>query len=325
VSRSARLVRRAVLAAGWLLAAAMSAAALIRTFRSDTQPVLIGTQAVAGWLLLPSYPLAVAAFWRKRRVLGVVAVTLSLLQAGWAVQTVSWGHVRAVPPGSVPIRIVTSNVLFDNPGISELSTDLAATGADAVVLQEITPEHFSALVHSALGKVYPHHLADPLAGFHGTAIFSKLPLTGRAIDVAGYPMLRADLVTASGTVRLIDVHTVAPLTGEMAVRWRDQLAKLADMHPAAGEYLVLAGDFNATMDHAPMQRLEESGFRDAFHDAGSGWGLTWPQWSGPVPPVMRLDHVFVSADIVVTAAGPEANQGSDHRRLRVDLALPRSS
>ena len=86
--------------------------------------------------------------------------------------------------------------------------------------------------------------------------------------------------------------------------------------------LVMAGDFNATVDHAPMQALLDGPVRDAFVEAGTGFGATWPQILGPLLPVMRLDHVLVSASITVVDVQVQITPGSDHRRLAVELAVP---
>jgi len=115
---------------------------------------------------------------------------------------------------------------------------------------------------------------------------------------------------------------VAPLNESQAVRWRAQLDLLSQMKAPEGGSLVMAGDFNATLDHAPMNALVSSGMRDAFSEAGQGIGATWPQSSGPMPALMRLDHVLVSDTVVVMSAQVQPNPGSDHHRLSVELALP---
>jgi endonuclease/exonuclease/phosphatase (EEP) superfamily protein YafD len=96
---------------------------------------------------------------------------------------------------------------------------------------------------------------------------------------------------------------------------------LAALHDNKFRAVIMAGDFNATSDHAPFVELTRSGLRDAFGEAGRGTGATWPQWKGPVMPLMRLDHVLVDDGVVVLNAQVQANRGSDHRRLVVELAL----
>jgi len=315
--------KRTALACGWGLAGGMSAIGLIRLFRSESQPQLIGLQGIGMWLLIPAYPLALAAGLTRRRALTVVAVVLAVGQVVWMSKLYETGQGVAAPSGSATLHLVTANTLLDNPEMARLAADLAGTGADVILLQEITPEHVTELRAAGLLDDYPHQVLDPLPGYQGGVILSKLPIiSGRPIDVAGFPMTRADIATATGTIRLINVHTVAPVTESQARRWRAQLHALAQMQPPVPGALVLAGDFNATQDHAPMAALLAGGMRDAFNEAGHGIGATWPQWSGPIFPLMRLDHVLVSDSVVVLSAQVQANPGSDHRRLAVDLALP---
>ena len=315
--------RRTALAAGWALAAGMSVVGLSRLFRSESEPALIGTQGLGMWLLLPAYPLAVAAIVTRRKALAGVAVALVLGNVVWASQMVELGRDQPAPTGAATLHLVTANLLVTNPDIAALGRDLAATGADVIVLQEVSAEHLAGLGSAGLLAEYPYQVLDPLPEFHGSAILSRLPLTdGRAFDVAGSPMTRADISTGTGIVRLINVHTVAPLIESQAIRWRAQLELLSQMQPPEGGALVMAGDFNATLDHAPMAALVSSGMRDAFSEVGNGIGATWPQTSGPMPPLMRLDHVLVSDRVVVMSAEVQANPGSDHRRLSVELALP---
>ena len=315
--------RRTALSAGWGLAGGRSVVGLSRLFRSESEPALIGVQGLGMWLLLPAYPLVVAAVVTRKTALAGVAVALVLGNIVWASEMVEHGRDQPAPTGAAILRLMSANLLVTNPDIVSLGRDLAATRADVIVLQEVSAEHLAGLRASGLLATYQYQVLDPLPEFHGSAILSRLPLAdGRAFDVAGSPMTRADITTATGIVRLINVHTVAPLNESQARRWQAQLDLLAQMQPPESGALIMAGDFNATLDHAPMDALVSSGMRDAFNEAGRGIGATWPQSSGPVPPLMRLDHVLVSDTVVVMNAEVQANPGSDHRRLSVELALP---
>ena len=308
---------------GWALAAALTAVGVIRLFRSDSQPQLIGVQGVGMWLLLPAFPLALAAALTRKRALAVVAVALALGNVVWVGEMFQAGGGESAVAGSADVHLVTANMLLDNTDVAGLSAGLLATGADVIALQEVTPDNLAGLRAAGLLAAYPHQVLDPRPEFHGSVILSRLPIAdGGAIDVAGSPMTRADIVTAAGAFRLVNVHTVAPLGESESATWRAQLAALSAMPGEFGGPLVMAGDFNATADHAPMAALLGSGARDAFVVAGRGVGATWPQWPGPMIPVMRLDHVLVDGGIAVRSAQVQHNPGSDHRRLSVELAIP---
>jgi endonuclease/exonuclease/phosphatase (EEP) superfamily protein YafD len=314
--------RRLPAAIGWTLASVLVAVALVRLWRPSSVPILIGVQGVAGWALLPAYPLAVIALVRRRRALGGIASVLSALQLVLVLTSVGWNGSHPLPAGDIPVRIVSANVLLDNPDIRQLGDDLAAEGADVVVVQEVTDEVLAELQRSALWADYPYRATAPQPRFQGAATFSKLPIThSETIQVAGHPMLLTDLQTAAGPLRLVNVHTVAPLTGPDARDWADQFSALAELVRETPSPTVLAGDFNATLDHAPLAALASGDLRDAFTVAGSGVGATWPRWDGLVPPLMRLDHVLVSAGIDVASVTERTSRGSDHRRLVAEVGL----
>jgi len=323
---------------GWLAAGGMITVALIRTLANETRPLLVGVQGIAVWLLVPAYPLlAGTAIQLARRsggrsrstgrrpplALAAIAAGLVTVQGLLLVTAVGRRGPRTAPPGSLLLRIVSANLLVHNTEVAALAQELLATDADLLVLQEVTPTHLATLRLSPLGKAYPHQMLDARTGYHGSAIFSRFAIEGGGpITVAGFPMLEAELTTPAGPLRLINVHAAAPVDHVNTVIWRRQYAELARTAATATIPLLLAGDFNATLDHAPLRRLLAAGLRDAFVEAGRGLGATWPSWNGLVPPVMRIDHVLVGRQISVVKVIDQKSAGSDHRRLVVDLALP---
>ena len=50
----------------------------------------------------------------------------------------------------------------------------------------------------------------------------------------------------------------------------------ARLATARGDVQILAGDFNATLDHAELRALLDRGYIDAADAAGEGWTPTWP-------------------------------------------------
>jgi endonuclease/exonuclease/phosphatase (EEP) superfamily protein YafD len=118
---------------------------------------------------------------------------------------------------------------------------------------------------------------------------------------------------------------VNPARTGMTSLWRAQLSWLAEYVRRSAVPVVLAGDFNATMEHRGLRVLPAAGLVDAHDAAGHGLGLTWPRRSfrgagrWPALPLMRLDHVFVPATLGVRSIRAAASAGSDHRRVIADL------
>ncbi|GLX99849.1 hypothetical protein Acsp01_02290 [Actinoplanes sp. NBRC 101535] len=290
--------------------------------------VTIMLTAITGLLILggAAAVLLAAALLRAYWLAGA-ALVLCAVQVLWLAGSYLRAGEQPVPAGATTIRILSANLLLDNTRIAEQIGVFRESGADLLSLQEVTPEHLAVLMDGGLPSVYPYSVADPLPGFHGSAIFSKRPLAdARAFDVSGFPMTTATVTVAGTAVRVVDVHVVAPLSVESVDRWRNQLADLAGMRPdGANRAAVLIGDYNATPDHAALQAMTAAGWRDAATEAGNGFALTYPAKGFPGTPLLRIDHAMVSEPLTVVSARTRDNPGSDHRMLDVVLSVPTAS
>jgi endonuclease/exonuclease/phosphatase (EEP) superfamily protein YafD len=83
---------------------------------------------------------------------------------------------------------------------------------------------------------------------------------------------------------------------------------------------VLAGDFNATLDHATLRRLIGRGYADAADRAGRGLVPTWGL--GQSRPPLTIDHVLLDRRCAVQSVQIHDLPGSDHRALFARLRLP---
>ena len=124
-------------------------------------------------------------------------------------------------------------------------------------------------------------------------VFSRYALgTATRVDTE-FDSWRTTVAAPDGELTLLAVHPFPPT---VVAQWHDDLA--AVRAAAAGADLVV-GDLNATLDHRPLQRLEDDGFRDAAELTNAGWQPTWPangeyHLAGvPLPPLVAIDHVLV--------------------------------
>ena len=83
------------------------------------------------------------------------------------------------------------------------------------------------------------------------------------------------------------------------------------------------GDLNATLDHEPVQRLVDDGWRDAVELADEGFSPTWPAHGEYRPflgPVVAIDHVMLTDAWTVTEVGTVDVLGTDHLAVVATLA-----
>ena len=114
------------------------------------------------------------------------------------------------------------------------------------------------------------------------------------------------LVPGAPPVLFESVHSCSPYS----LRADELLAPgpVARSRPATpdGPLRILAGDFNATLDHALLRRLLATGYVDAADRAGEGLVGTWGPYDGDrIPPVV-IDHVLVDRRIGVRGVSVHA-------------------
>jgi endonuclease/exonuclease/phosphatase (EEP) superfamily protein YafD len=85
---------------------------------------------------------------------------------------------------------------------------------------------------------------------------------------------------------------------------------------------VLAGDFNATADHARFRRVLRPGHVDAAARVGRGLIPTWGPEPWGRPALLTLDHVLVDPGCTVLAVSVHRLPGSDHRAVYAEFRLP---
>lgn len=141
------------------------------------------------------------------------------------------------------------------------------------------------------------------------------------------PSLVARPVSGSGPT-FVAVHTVSPRTKTQMTAWRESLAWVQARCEASNT--IVAGDFNATVDH--MTSLVDASKKarspligrcsDALLEAHTGAVGTWPT---DVPALLGapIDHVAMTSGWKATGAKvivDEDKAGSDHRPVVATLS-----
>ena len=204
-------------------------------------------------------------------------------------------------------------------------------------LQEVTPS-WAKRLDAALGSSHPHRAMEARYGAYGLAIFSRVPLTRPTVVKEGRRVAGQCVALAleAGETALCNVHLSSPAgVVERGTRWfsgfdanarvrarqwallREHVAR---SYPQA-RHMIVAGDFN-TLDTEPLYRTIRGSLVDAFAAAGDGYGGTFPTEPTSPVPLVRIDYVFASPALAPRAAEVLPQASSDHRGLRVTLAVP---
>ncbi|HLU76248.1 MAG TPA: endonuclease/exonuclease/phosphatase family protein [Nonomuraea sp.] len=279
-----------------------------------TQIMTATPYAAAGSLI----PLMIAALGRRRAATAVALLTSTLL--GFSVLPRTLGVADAT--AGRPLRVLTVNLLFgkaDTPTVMGLVRELRP---DVLNTQELTPGAVDELDAAGLRELMPHRVLQPEWSASGSGIFSSLPLKPMEdalppLEGHNMPVARVSL-PGGAAVELYDVHPVPPI-GRYADAWRTALEALPG--PSDEAVRILAGDFNASLDHTPMRRLLARGYKDAAAQVGAGLIPTWPA-NRRVPPLITIDHVLVDERVGVQAVSVHDVPGTDHRAVFAELSVP---
>ena len=158
-------------------------------------------------------------------------------------------------------------------------------------------------------------------------IASKYPLSGGNVVYYDYlPLIVQTTVhLPSGTFSLWVVHTDAPVPGSFA-QWKGSLNFIAKLVAAHGESkLLVVGDFNATWNNKGFRSILDTGLTDGAAARGHAFAMTWSQKLGPIPPLVRIDHVLTGTGVAVTKIATGHGPGSDHRDEMATVAIRRAT
>jgi endonuclease/exonuclease/phosphatase (EEP) superfamily protein YafD len=233
---------------------------------------------------------------------------------------------RRQPAAAGPVlRVLTVNLLYGRAAGAPLVELVHRTGADVLFLQELTDDAATRLKAAGLSDLLPGEMRDiQRYRYRGSGIYARYPLRGGLAigdSFASQPTARLDL-PAGPSVQLVCVHPHPPFppwSRRAAPRWRGELAALP---PPGDQPVILAGDYNATADHAQFRRLLRLGYVDAASQAGHGLVPTWGPRARGGPALLTLDHVLIDPRCAVLGTAAHRLAGSDHRALYAEFRLP---
>jgi endonuclease/exonuclease/phosphatase (EEP) superfamily protein YafD len=238
---------------------------------------------------------------------------------------------KSPPPIAGPsLRVLSCNLLVGSGSTDRAADYIRGQDPDIVFFQEYTPAAHDLLART-LKDSYPHIVSSLRDDAFGQAIYSKLPLTevklfpppvsgarpeNRRIGSPTEPQIRCVVTLNGREIVLQNVHDMPPAGLSLL---QDQLRYfewLRDFTGAERRPMILAGDFNSTMNSTPTCQLLRDGFQNTHDLAGRGRGSTWVDvtWLRHLPGV-RIDHIFVSQELTCDLSEVGPSTGSDHRPI----------
>ena len=307
--------------AGWMVVVPCAFVLICRFTGWMPKTLIIGLVSVTLLVVIPAYLALALAALGKHRILTVVAAGVCIVHACLFVSRLGLGDAPTHTQGKATIRIFEANVLFLNPDLTRIGQEISAAAPDVVVIEELTPAGLAQLRSSGAFSTLPYSVERAGKSASGTGIFAKWPLVDRRDPLlTNAALLGVTLKHPAGDIDVYSVHTQAPTSSRRA--WTSQLK---DLKRLVGTFnsrpTILAGDYNATVDHRPFRELLDSGVIDAHEATGRELAGSWPN-NTSLWPVILIDHVLVKGGIQPLHTFEGQGIGSDHRPVIADLELP---
>ncbi|MBI3911381.1 MAG: endonuclease/exonuclease/phosphatase family protein [Armatimonadetes bacterium] len=241
-------------------------------------------------------------------------------------------RVGAAPQGAT-LRIMTYNIWQAATGVERTLAVIQKEAPDVLALQETAGGPRGEEFAAALQKLFPGYSFLRASEYLIASRYRILASEMRRLDSRGRRQtLWAQLDGPTGPFNLFVVHLYTAMHGDNVVLTPSDLPdylgrtaslRLREAYTLVGALadcqgpVVVVGDLN-TPPYGLVYSILTRGLRDAFDVGGFAWGFTYPAHV----PLLRIDHILVSARWHVRRAWVGGGKGSDHRPVVADLVLP---
>jgi endonuclease/exonuclease/phosphatase (EEP) superfamily protein YafD len=160
----------------------------------------------------------------------------------------------------------------------------------------------------------------------------------KALDISyagsSHHVTRTAVKVGKTWVALYDAHLLSPRVGLHGVRHRDfealaanddaryfESTRLAGYIRQERGPVLLTGDLNAPVQSLVCRNLFAAGLRDAFCDAGLGYGYSYGQFTKARFPYVRIDHIMFNKRLAAVNCRVGNAVGSDHSPVVADIVV----
>jgi endonuclease/exonuclease/phosphatase (EEP) superfamily protein YafD len=302
-----------------VLTLALIAYGVVRVLSLENNAFLVGAMAITPYVVACAVMLTFVTLLLRRWFLGlaVLVVTLSLS----SLLGPRFLAEEQPPANGRHLRIMTANLRAGQADARTLVDLVRQHKIDVLTMPELTPTAVSTLDDAGLSKLLPYHVFDDRPGGDGSGIASNLPLRQIVLveeSTLSQPSAVVDL-PGNDDLEVTAVHVQPPLTDRDTRTWREELGELPESTPDKRPR-ILAGDFNATLDHVAFRNLVDHGYADAGEETGEGMLATWSSW--PTGPPLTIDHIVTDVRCAISSYAVYDLPNSDHRAVMAEVILP---
>jgi len=243
-------------------------------------------------------------------------------------------HPSISRASNVFMRVMTYNVKWGYANPAAIVADINKYNPDLIVMQDS-----AGVLHTVVGPALSQWNVQSDGQY---TIASRVPVSSlESIDISfpGSTPHHGDRfnVLVNGTeITVYTAHLLSPREGLSNIRHHHVKPMQANIDARLIEGALLAtsigldqktnpapamlmGDLNSPPPSIVIRGLTNVGLRDAFSEAGSGYGYSYGGLSIVKAPYVRIDHIMVNRYFRVSKCWVGNSIGSDHSPLIADL------
>lgn len=300
-----------------LLALGFLAFAALRFAGVESTTFLAAAMAATPYAVVAGFGLGLVTLLLGRKL---VAVTVLLVAVAVATFLAPRYFAEEQPSaGGAHLRVMAANLHLGTADAKAVVELVRSQRVDVLALPELTPAAVERLDDAGLADVLPYRVFDERVGGDGSGIAARVPLRQIVLVEESSLSQPSAVVDLPGRrdIEVMAVHVLPPT--ESVSTWHAELRDLPEV-AQHGRVRVLAGDFNATLDHGAFRAVLDRGYADAAEETGNGLEPTWSDL--PFGPPLTIDHIVADARCAVSGYAVHDLPGSDHDAVIAELVLP---
>jgi endonuclease/exonuclease/phosphatase (EEP) superfamily protein YafD len=271
--------------------------------------------------------------WGRKAALAVAALTALAAAISFSWIAPLYVGKRPSGQGKASLIVMAQNLEYGAP--QAITSKTLDAGVDVLIVTDAPAPSVLQLAAGEMRQALPYHVGVGEHGPNGSVVLSRYPLTEVALISDGGDSRVVTVHTPElGNVDIVALHPTPPYQeGAWAADYERITSDLRHRYAATAgtstRPVVIAGDLNATLDHAPLRSIQALGFADAVDQLNLGFKPTWPAPGSvrragiSVPPFVQIDHILTSPALMIATLTTFHCDGADHLGVLAEVQRAR--
>lgn len=299
------------------------------------------SEVFGAWIYLLLVPLILLMLVTHRwRALAVLGIPLAFFLWEYGAQFLpNWQHglspkvAQAQSIDDETLSVLTWNMYLTAKVDDDFYQILREEDPDILTLQEVSYA-MRRVLQQDLKEAYPYQYYQHYGKLASLSRYPLSPTLEESLTLYGCLCLPLELSWQGRSLTIINIHMPSP---DVRYSFRRKIPRLMQYDRSGQDLyheillkllteiegpILLNGDLNTTERQRDFKNLTET-LTDSFAEAGWGMGFTYPNVTRRAPPwlvpLVQIDHILHSDELVALTADTVQLRRSDHRAVTATL------